>query len=334
MTRQVTIHCFCSTKGGVGKSSLAMACGKLLIERSHPTVVFDADVTGTSLADGLDLVAPVLPENEAGVLDLLAPPTGEFRDLQATWGLRARRGQLPVEAPPSFLPFVTDALAYMPRPGDEDCRVDAMLWRHCEDDGLRFLPSSSLERDVRIAVGHLYHQPPMLWSARIAWVLEMLAERMPSLRDIVIDLPPGLLGVAHATLALLGHLDRREALPEVFPEMLGGAIEWSTNPFLVCSQDRNDLFMVVEAFAALRRMLPSLRLLLNRRTEGMGEISNALTRRFGAPLLDGLLFSVGLMPRSLGTLFVDQRLRAPGVGHPEEKEWGGLVATLRLEGAR
>jgi MinD-like ATPase involved in chromosome partitioning or flagellar assembly len=60
--RAIRVHAFASAKGGVGKSSLAVGCARIVAEQSGVPVLIDADVTGSSLADGLALVAPRLVE--------------------------------------------------------------------------------------------------------------------------------------------------------------------------------------------------------------------------------------------------------------------------------
>jgi len=53
--RPLGLHVFCSVKGGVGKSTLAVVTGKLLASLGRVPVVVDLDMLGASLADGRDL---------------------------------------------------------------------------------------------------------------------------------------------------------------------------------------------------------------------------------------------------------------------------------------
>ncbi len=59
MQTTIDLHVFASAKGGVGKSTLAVACAKLLAATPGCLpIVVDADMTGTSLADGLRGLPP------------------------------------------------------------------------------------------------------------------------------------------------------------------------------------------------------------------------------------------------------------------------------------
>ena len=63
------VHAFCSVKGGVGKSALAVASAEVMLDQGRRPLVLDADLTGTSLADGLRMEAPRLPKT-GGALEL------------------------------------------------------------------------------------------------------------------------------------------------------------------------------------------------------------------------------------------------------------------------
>ena len=91
--RAIDLYAFCSAKGGVGKSTLALTCARLLGEpKERGCLLIDADLTGTSLADGLDLRAPVVGLAADGQgLDLQAAPTGQHHDWSETHRLRERR---------------------------------------------------------------------------------------------------------------------------------------------------------------------------------------------------------------------------------------------------
>src|SRR5580698_1045668 len=89
--RVITLHVFCSAKGGVGKSTLAIACARLLAEASRTVVLIDADLTGTSLADGLCLCAPEVARRPDGRLDFDAAPTGRHLTREATVAQRNAR---------------------------------------------------------------------------------------------------------------------------------------------------------------------------------------------------------------------------------------------------
>ena len=78
--QSITPHAFASAKGGVGKSTLAVACAKLIAsEAGRRCVLVDADMTGTSLADGLKLCAPDVTAGRDGRPKSDAAPTGRHQ---------------------------------------------------------------------------------------------------------------------------------------------------------------------------------------------------------------------------------------------------------------
>ena len=91
MNQPLRIHAFCSVKGGVGKSTLAVACATRLARQGREVVLIDADLTGSSLADGLTLEAPLVTSDAAGAMDLTAPATGEFLSAVDSEHLRDER---------------------------------------------------------------------------------------------------------------------------------------------------------------------------------------------------------------------------------------------------
>ena len=110
MPRKITLHVFASAKGGVGKSSLAVACAKLIAQgRDRLPVVIDADMTGTSLADGMRLLAPDATLRSDGTIDIEAGPTGRFLPLdEVKRRRRLRRDSRDKRGLPP--PFLNDAL--------------------------------------------------------------------------------------------------------------------------------------------------------------------------------------------------------------------------------
>jgi len=206
--RVVTIHAFCSVKGGVGKSTLAVACAKLLAESGRKPVLIDADLTGTSLADGLRLCAPELATRQDGGADLEAP-TGRRLSRAETVAARRARADTPWTEIPPPPPFLNDILihghelALYDEDLERECTVEPLLWRHEKDDGVAYLPSSPLRADVEIALGWLYRARQFTWIRRMTWLLEGMREQMSDLTDVVIDLPPGMFGFSHEVLALM-----------------------------------------------------------------------------------------------------------------------------------
>jgi cellulose biosynthesis protein BcsQ len=110
MGRSVRVHCFFSVKGGVGKSTLALALAQLL-SRPERCVVLDLDLTGSSLSEGLSLQAPEIAVRGDGSMDLDAPPTGSYLGVD---GSRAARDARKRAAPGLWLPppYMNDALRY------------------------------------------------------------------------------------------------------------------------------------------------------------------------------------------------------------------------------
>ena len=282
MTRSIRFHAFCSAKGGVGKSTLAVMSASWLAEHDRSVVLLDVDLTGNSLADGLQLCAPEVALLHDGTMDLLAPPTGRYLSRVETVSLRDQRqwnaGSETVMPPP----FLNDALTFPGTQDGRECRFDALLWQHETQPGMRVLPVSSLRRDVTVALGWLYREEHFRWARRFAWILYALAIQIEHLSDVVIDLPPGLFGFSQATLSILAVLSGSVATPRGFPPFseLGSRIE--VNPFLVTTPDGNALVVSVEEYLRLRPQLGNLELVVNRAYDGVRTAVDELEARFGA----------------------------------------------------
>ena len=327
MKRELTLRCFCSAKGGVGKSTLAVASATLA-QRRGQCVLVDADLTGTSLADGLSLCAPRVALSDGGTMDLVAPATGEYLTLEETRKYRTLRRQSkrrehsddPVPPPP----YLNDALAFRGADNTKDCSMAAMLWRAETGGEVGYLPSSSLDNDIDLALGWLYQEPHQDWVRRLAWLLFMTAEQIPELSDIVIDLPPGLFAFSHATLALLAEIANRTELPDGYPDFEQVAV-WNVRPYLVTSQDRNDLVVAMESYARLVTRLSRLRPLVNRLTESIESVKESITRHFGGIRVGDRLVPVGSHPKTMGRVFLDGSL---SMAAGEENE---LLLALDME---
>jgi len=293
---------FCSVKGGVGKSTLAVACAKLLARFGRLPVLVDCDMAGTSLADGLRLLAPRVALADDTAMDLNAPPAGNFLDWETTRRQRAARRDGRRPAPP---PYLNDALRA------DALQVDAVLWRHERDDGVRYLPSSPLQADIATALGWL-SASPFDWLQAFTWLLEALIAQQPALTDIVLDLPPGVWGFAHEVLVLTAALQRGESLPEGYPSWTG--LTWTAKPFLVMTADRGDLLPALEYLARevhVEGHLHDLIPIVNRRTEALGETRKAARELLGPALgplgVEEPLRAVDILP-ALGKLFLAQDL--------------------------
>jgi len=308
--RTITLHAFCSTKGGVGKSTLAVAWTELLRGEGRRCVLLDADLTGSSLADGLDLCAPDLRSDGQSGLSLGAAPSGAFLDAGETRSrIRERCRMRPKDVPlPRHVPFFNDALAYQGVVTEIECRLGAMLWRQGDESQGWLLPSSPSPNDVAVALGWLFQDGQADWQRRTAWILDALAEQLPDLTDVVLDLPPGLFGFVHAVLRLLAALRTGGPLPEGCPDLAGSGRAWETRPFLLMTPDRNAWASALRAFRRLRSTLPTLVPVVNRLSGGRVLLQGAVRSEFGATGIEERLRFLAESPDDLGRLFVDGRL--------------------------
>jgi NUBPL iron-transfer P-loop NTPase len=274
--RAIDLYLYASVKGGVGKSTLAVLTAKLLASQERHPVVLDADLLGSSLADGLELCAPVVHETN-DTPDYGAPPTGRWHDLQQTRALRESRKHWwahhgPDASPTALAPaFFNDALLYSyTNATAQDCRVDAMLWRHASDDHIRYLPSSPLRNDaMRIAPLASGDPPHFGWARRFVWLLDSLVEHDEAVTDVIIDLPPGTWGLAHETLVLASKLG--DPLPNGYPQW-HTRLRWRVVPTLVTTPDRNDRLLAMEYWLMAREKIPALRVLMNRAFESSAKL--------------------------------------------------------------
>lgn len=334
--RALGFHVFCSVKGGVGKSTLAVVTGKLLASIGRVPVVVDLDMLGASLADGLRLRAPRVQTRD-GLLDLEAPSSGEWASVEETRSLRderkswmehhAARIETLTSAPPPV--FLNDAFFYpVPTPGG-DCCISAFLWQHERDDGVSYLPSSPLREDARrsapFSVGG---GGGFAWVRRLAWILDALLQQRQDVTDIVIDLPPGTWGFAHEIMVFSGTLGRDRRLPSGYPRW-HETLDVRINPFIVTSRDRSDHVLAFEYLASVRAHVPGLRPLLNRAYEGVGALRRRVRDGLHPALRDlgieQLLVAVPTLPSSLGQIFVDGDVAV------NDRERDALIETLRLE---
>ena len=291
--RNLTLHAFASTKGGVGKSTLAVTLARLLANHyAKPVLIVDCDLTGTSLADGLGLLAPQVAGWNDGKLNLSLPPTSATpHDLKTTQRLRDRRKNRPDSHEPAFVPFLNDALDFRPVQGGPDCRIDALLWQSEADPLLRLLPSSPLARDVELAIAWLFNrEEPWAWVRRLAWVVDRALELIPDVSNVVFDLPPGLFGFSALVLTLLGYINRKETLPVDFPKW-NETFSCNVNPFLVTTPDRNDLYAAVDALGPLLFEVPELLPVVNRE-DSKERVREVIKERFEVSGLDTLFETV------------------------------------------
>ncbi len=291
--RVIRLHLFCSVKGGVGKSTLAIAAAKLLAHLGRKPAFLDCDLSGTSIADGLDLCGPdmTLVEGRAFV-DLLAEPTGRYLSEEDTREKRRERKVRKAEDgyekdypyPPGYL---NDALRYADavRRRTDDWpkapRTDALIWRHKNDDGVLYFPSSSVLEDVQGSMGWFLENPYDFEYALMV-TIDALIEHRTEITDIVLDLPPGLYGFPHEVLMLATNLQLREQFVEGFPQWVDGPVDWQLNPFMVTSQDPNDFIPALEYVMRCHEELPSMIAIVNKRKESLNAIKALARARLGS----------------------------------------------------
>jgi len=336
--RAIRVHAFASVKGGVGKSSLSIACAKLLAHQKRRPVLIDCDMTGTSFADGLLLRAPKIKLDASGAIDFLHPPTGEFETVEQTRRLRAFRRDAPRREMPLPPPFLNDILRFLDEVVQEQRvtdapRVDALLWCHQQDDGVLYLPSSPLRRDVGESLGWISTHPDRRfdWVHRLTWALHFVVKQREDISDIVLDLPPGIAGLTHEIMVLLSKLERGEPLGKGYPDWNGGGILWAANPFLILTTDRNDMLPGLEYIGQTRDKIRSLLPLVNRADGGpeavresaremLGPTLGALRLEDRLALIDehrptlGRIFRTGDLPLDPAVLGLARALRLVGEG--------------------
>lgn len=199
---------FHSVKGGVGKSTLSTLAALHLAEKEPGTPVFliDMDLTGTSLADALPLLAPAAGEDdEAAPVDLRASPVGSL-DLESSRRRIERRGEEQQHpGPPLSVPFLNDWLLYADPRWDPaaDAAIDAIAWRlEAGPENLRVLPSSALPTDLAWILPVIFDEEHAAFlEGRLELLLAALAAEGPEVW-VVFDVPPTIPGLSRALLSL------------------------------------------------------------------------------------------------------------------------------------
>ena len=287
--RTITLHVFASVKGGVGKSTLAYAAARLLAAADRHVAILDTDFTGTSLADAIPLRAPRLPEFEGqeGLLDLDAAPEGLLtRDETNERRVRRRRSRRTSTKGALWLPYLNDVMTLETE--DEATlpfRMAALLWRSDDADSMAVAPASPLWNDISAAATWVASGATWIWKLRLSEILFRLVAEDSALTDIVLDLPPGMHGYALEALHVAGaisagvllDLEGPDGTQYEGPDLHPVDWRWRTNPFLVCTPDRNDFLQAIESYLPLTSRsnpLPvaGLRPLLNRTTEGVDAV--------------------------------------------------------------
>jgi MinD-like ATPase involved in chromosome partitioning or flagellar assembly len=249
MTQRLHCYSFHSVKGGVGKSTLSVLTA-VALSAAHPDAhvyLIDMDLTGTSLADVLPLVAPKWDGvGLADPIDLRQPPDG-FHPHAASRPRIEERANAPSGAAVIGVPFLNDYLLFTPRDWKEDQDVPprAISWKLAKGpENLRVLPSSALPRDLARALPVIYDEEHAgFLEGRLEYLLAaLLCEGGDAF--VVFDTPPTIPGLSRSVLSLALRLTRepKEALSEdgFMPQTLREAeLNWSA--MLVATQDYQDI---------------------------------------------------------------------------------------------
>lgn len=304
--RELGFYVYASVKGGTGKSTLAVCTAKILASQGRKPVVLDLSFLGTSLADGLAIVAPIVEERD-GFPDYTLAPSGQWHDLATTRELREQRRlwcERNVSPRDEWLerapapPFLNDGLRFNEAP--IDYRGDAMLWRDAV--GAYYLPASPLREDaIRIASYACVSPTPQFpLIRRLTWFIDSVIRHNKEITDIILDLPSGTLGIPAAVFVLIRQLND---LPSGFPPWKD-RVRWRVAPTLVTSVARNDWLPAVEYWRSTRQMIPALRLIINRAPP----VWESGSRETLAPILAlkevQEIRIIGQWPGVLGRLFI------------------------------
>lgn len=244
--RCVSFH---SVKGGVGKSTLSYLVARELAKTERVALI-DADLTGTSLADVLDLRPPHWnPVGPADPLPLHTPPDG-WREVGKSVALLDERSALS-NGHAQKVPLLNDFLLWTKDRYDPERDVDprALFWKLPESDALCenlfVIPSSALPNDLGQILPLIYDELHAAYlESRFEWLLHWILEKT-SIRTIVFDTPPTIPGVSRSVLSMAIRLPQYRDLaedggtPRMLTKQLTYPIQWT--PCLVATPDTQDL---------------------------------------------------------------------------------------------
>lgn len=166
MEEKVTIYSVHSQKGGVGKSSIALAiAGWASYEKKHKSLVIDCDLTGSSL---IDLFGNSHKESK------------KTRDY-----------------------FLNDLFLSQPfdfeKYGDDIDKLFFLPFPSCED--AFYIPSSPIRNEIKKIAGLISQEEKLhYFQSRMEDIIQQC--KIKGVKDIVIDNPPGLFGLSSAMLNL------------------------------------------------------------------------------------------------------------------------------------
>lgn len=203
---------FHSIKGGVGRSYLAVkkATELAAAHPREPVYLIDMDLTGTSLADGLPLCAPLLRGSSPLTPKKLqeAEVVG-FSTVDETRALITQRHEGAKDRTRAMkdlhVPFFNDFLLHVPAGDDydEDVALEALCWRlEGGPKNLYVMPTSACPGDIERILPLVNDEDHAAFvEARLETLLARLLER-DSKVTVVFDTMRGLFGVGRAVLSL------------------------------------------------------------------------------------------------------------------------------------
>lgn len=270
MTATLRCYSFHSVKGGVGKSTLSVITA-IALAHEHPAsrvYLVDMDLTGTSLADVLPLLAPRWEDTSDGEpLDLLIPPT-QFHTHQRSRELVEIREDSRASAAVG-VPYLNDYLLFQTPDWDEETDVPpaSIAWRlQGGPDNLRVFPSSALPRDLERAMPVIYDEEHAAYlEGRLEYLLAALASEDHEV-FVVFDTPPTIPGLSRSVLSLALRLspEEKDTLSEDgdMPSALEAAtVRWRA--YVVATQDYQDI-RAAARWLSVAENETVIRLVLNR----------------------------------------------------------------------
>lgn len=286
----VEVYAFVSTKGGTGKTTLAVATALALAERGRRVAVYDLDLSGSSIGDGLPLCAPEVAGEDGQVS--LASPAPSLLNRPAT--LRARAKRAAERQSFRYLPYLNDALLHTAERG-EGPFPGSYAWRRGPDDPVAWFPSSPCLHDVAVASDWVKRRDLDRLGLRFFDLAEAACQAL-KLDAILLDLPPGVAGFTELFLR------RYRQAAGVFS---------AVTPVFVTTPDRNDLLPSTDYFARAVLAYPSMRFVLNRSRQPISsvreEVRKALGDRLGPARAENRLRAIAFHPDTLGQCFVNEK---------------------------
>lgn len=308
---------FHSVKGGVGKSTLATWTALHAAQAAvgtPPVYLIDMDLTGTSLADVLPVLAPSFGLPPTADLDLRRAPQGFLTPEETRERCEKRRE---AGGPgPRGVPFLNDYLLFATPDWEEGADADpaSLLWRLEQGPAhLRVLPSSALPEDLERILAVVFDENHSgFLESRLEYLLAALTPPEGE-ACVIFDTPPTIPGLSRAILSLALRLGgagaqtgqkRPLAQDGVLPAQLAAAdISWQI--FLVTTEDTQDLRAAARwCELVLPEEQSQVRVLINRHLPYNGEREREeLLRRKLPDVVNPLLVAPSYVPDTVELRF-------------------------------